>query len=99
MEINPLTSIAPPMPIDPANRPSGNTELVHATIAAVRALNRSELFGSDRELHFSRDSDTREPVVRVVDRKTGELVEQIPPQQILDAMAALARLEKDGARP
>lgn len=54
-------------------------ELIHA----VKAINPSELFGEGSELTFVLDRETRRPVVRIVDRKTKELIQQIPPEYVL----------------
>jgi len=52
-------------------------------IQAVKALNRSEMFGGDSELTFILDRETRRPVVRIVDRETREVIRQIPPEYAL----------------
>lgn len=97
MEINPLSMVSPLTPIDPAPRLDANTELTRATVVAVRALNKSELFGKDRELQFMRDSDTRRPIIRIVSRKTGEVLDQIPPESVLKIAANLAKQGEDGS--
>jgi len=68
-----LTSTQPP------ERLQENRELIHA----VRALNGSEMFGQNQELTFQMDRDTRRPVLRIVDRKTGEVIAQVPPEHVL----------------
>lgn len=52
-------------------------------IQAVRAVNASEMFGQDNELTFVLDRETKRTVVRIVSRKTGEVVQQIPPEYVL----------------
>ena len=59
-------------------------------VAAVRALNKSELLGSGRELKFTRDSQTQKMVIQIVD-KSGDVVDQIPPEQVLRIMANLGK--------
>jgi uncharacterized FlaG/YvyC family protein len=93
MEITPVSQ-RPQAPTDATLRPSASTELMRATVAAVRALNRPELLGEDRELLFARDSETRKPIVKIVSRKTGEVLEQMPPEGVLRIMA---ELEKQGS--
>jgi uncharacterized FlaG/YvyC family protein len=97
MEINPLSLVNPLTPIDSAAGLDGNTEQTRAAVTAVRALNKSELFGQDRELLFTRDSDTRKPVIRIVSRTTGEVLDQIPPERVLKIAAELAKQGKDGS--
>ena len=52
-------------------------------IQAVRAVNASVQLGDNNELTFSLDRHTRRPVIRIVNRKTNEVVQQIPNEQIL----------------
>jgi flagellar protein FlaG len=40
-------------------------------------------------LQFSVHEDTGQTVVRVVDKDTGELIRQIPPQELLDLASKL----------
>jgi uncharacterized FlaG/YvyC family protein len=47
------------------------------------------LLGSDRELQFTRDSQTQKMVIQIVDRQSGDVLDQIPPEQILLMMANL----------
>jgi len=51
-------------------------------VQAVKALNASEMFG-DNILEFQRDSETHRMLIRVVNRKTKEIVSQIPPDYVL----------------
>jgi len=52
-------------------------------IQAVRAVNASVKLGDNNELTFSLDRQTRRPVIKIVNRKTNEVVQQIPNEQIL----------------
>jgi flagellar protein FlaG len=54
-----------------------------AVIQAVRAVNKAEVFGQEHELSFAMDRATRRPVVRIVDRKTRQVVQQIPSESVL----------------
>jgi uncharacterized FlaG/YvyC family protein len=65
-------------------------------IRAVRAINPSELFGQNSELTFVLDRETRRPLVRIVDRDTNELIQQIPPEYVL-RMAEDLKTFRDGA--
>jgi uncharacterized FlaG/YvyC family protein len=47
-------------------------------IRAVQSLNDSEMFGQENELTFAIDRAARVVVVRLVNKNTRELVEQIP---------------------
>ena len=52
-------------------------------IQAVRAVNASDKLGDKNELTFSLDRHTRRPIVKIVNRDTTEVVEQIPSEQVL----------------
>ena len=54
-----------------------------ALIQAVKAVNSTELLGADHELTFVLDRDTRRTLVRIVSRRTGEVIQQIPPEYVL----------------
>jgi flagellar protein FlaG len=87
MEIHSLYGVTETTPIDPASKLRENTEAQQAVVAAVRALNKSELLGSDRELQFARDSQTQKMVIQIVDSQSGDVLDQIPSEQVLRIMA------------
>lgn len=49
-------------------------------VRAIREINAAELFGEDYELTFILNRETNRPVMRLVDRQTGEVVRQLPPE-------------------
>ena len=89
MEIHALNGISQTMPIDPAPRSRVDVDTQQAVVAAVRALNKSELLGSDRELQFARDRQTQKMVVRIVDSRSGDVLDQIPAEEVLRILANL----------
>ena len=89
MEISLLHRFSPIISVDPVPRPQERADASAAVVTAVRALNKSELLGN-HELLFARDSATRTTVIQIVERNTGEVLEQIPPEQVLQMMAQLA---------
>jgi hypothetical protein len=66
-------------------------------VTAIQAANRGELFGQDRELSFGRDDESRRLLIQIKDRKTGEVVQQIPPQQLLKMLHDLRNPEGERA--
>lgn len=52
-------------------------------VKAVRSLNAAEVFGEARELAFAVDRETRRPVIRIVDRVSREVIQQIPAEYAL----------------
>src|SRR6266508_3229336 len=74
-------------PIDPRfNNTSESVKIQtenREIIQAVRAVNASVQLGENNELTFSLDRQTRRPVIKIVNRKTNEVVQQIPNEQVL----------------
>jgi flagellar protein FlaG len=71
-----LTTASQPAPLKP-------TEDQKALIQAVKAVNTSNMLGEENELTFKIDRAAGIAVVRIVNRKTGELVQEIPNEQVL----------------
>ena len=72
-------SLHAPAPSEPVDRTASLREVVQA----VKAVNRAEMFGSENELLFQRDARTQKMVIRVVNRETQEVVNQIPAEYVL----------------
>ena len=70
---------AAPVATIPVEQAAENREVVRA----VKALNATEMFGQENQLLFRRDPESQRMVVRVVNRKTEEVVSQIPAEYIL----------------
>jgi uncharacterized FlaG/YvyC family protein len=58
-------------------------------IQAVATVNKSALLGQDKELTFQMDRDIRQVIIKVVNRQTREVLQQIPPEYVLDVAKAL----------
>ncbi len=72
--------------VDHATTPQGPKESVASQrelIKAVKALNGTELFGYNSELTFVFDRETHRALVRVVDKRTREIILQIPDEDVL----------------
>jgi uncharacterized FlaG/YvyC family protein len=80
------TSVAAAAAI-PVEKAAENREVVQA----VKALNGTEMFGQDNQLLFQRDPQSQRMVVRVVNRKTNEVVSQIPSEYVLRLAEDLKR--------
>jgi len=52
-------------------------------VQAVKALNGAQSFGDNNEISFMLDRNTKLPVIRIINRNTKEVVEQIPPEYVL----------------
>ncbi|HSB16671.1 MAG TPA: flagellar protein FlaG [Bryobacteraceae bacterium] len=93
MDITPMhrpgSALSPaPAPV-PAETAVENREIIQA----VKALNAAELFGQNSELTFLLDRRTQRPVIRLVDRKTKDVIRQIPPEHVLRMARDLAHAE------
>jgi uncharacterized FlaG/YvyC family protein len=54
-----------------------------ALIQAVKTVNESKTLGDNTELTFVLDRTTHRTLTRIIDRKTQEVVMQIPPEYVL----------------
>jgi len=72
-------SATAPAPTTPVDKAAENREVIQA----VKALNGTEMFGQDNMLLFEKDRATHRMVIRVVNKKTQEVVSQIPPEYVL----------------
>jgi uncharacterized FlaG/YvyC family protein len=52
-------------------------------VTALKAVNKAEMFGQDQELTFVLNRDTQRAVIQLVNRKTREVIRQIPPEYVL----------------
>jgi flagellar protein FlaG len=83
MDINPLSGVnnvpvvapTPPSPEQVAE----NRQIVQA----VKAVNQAGMLGENNELTFSLDRQTKQPVIQIIDRSTKEVIQQIPPEYVL----------------
>ena len=72
-----------PEPLPP-EQAAANRELVQA----VKTVNAAGALGNN-EITFQMDRTTKMPVIRIIDKDTKEVVEQIPPEYILQLAATL----------
>lgn len=72
-------------------RPERERREQQQLIQAVKALNGAEYLGDKQELTFVLDEQTKRPVVRLVDRDTGEVVREIPPKHVLNLAREMAK--------
>jgi uncharacterized FlaG/YvyC family protein len=66
----------------------GRNEPLRNALTAVRTLN--DLSIPDREFSVVRDSQNQKFVIRVVDRNTGDVIDQFPPEDILNMLSQFA---------
>jgi flagellar protein FlaG len=84
MDIAALHGAQASIPVAPVSLPPELAANKRELIQAVKSLNAIEKFGPDNELTYQFDRETHRAVMRVVDRKTRQVVVQIPPQRVLE---------------
>ena len=72
------------MPVDKAAEKS-------EVVQAIKAVNGTEMFGPENELRFQKDPETNRFVVRVVNRKTREVISQVPEEYVLRLAADMQK--------
>ena len=65
-----------------ARSPEAQSEL-REVIQAVKKINEAGFLGDNSELTFVMDRQTKRPLVRIIDKKTKEVIQQIPPDYVL----------------
>ena len=60
-------------------------------IQAVHSVNNAELLGQDNELSYQLDREAHRLILRIVNRKTNEVIEQIPEEYVLQLVRELRR--------
>ncbi len=83
MDITAINGNMQAMPASAPEAPVQRPAEARAVIQAVKALNQSEMFGSEDQLVFERDEATKRMVIKLVNRNTKEVVAQIPPEYAL----------------
>lgn len=58
-------------------------------VSAVRALNDAQALGQDRQLVYRRDQKTGSMMIQIVNRGTGDVLDQIPAEVMLRMRADL----------
>jgi flagellar protein FlaG len=81
--VNPIQGANPALAAAVASVAPERTAEQREVIQAIKAVNAAELFGENSELTFVLDRESRRPVVRIVDRQTNEVIQQIPPEYVL----------------
>ncbi len=67
-----------------------NRELVKA----IKAINEGQGLGPTSELRFGFDRGTGQPLIKIVDRVTNEVISQVPPEVTLRAAEVLKQLSQ-----
>jgi uncharacterized FlaG/YvyC family protein len=81
------------VPDVPVQKAQQNRDIVKA----IRAVNGAETFGQDNHLTFQKDQYSHHMVIRVVNKKTGDVVLQIPSEEVLRLAEDLQKQQADSS--
>ncbi|MBI4522632.1 MAG: flagellar protein FlaG [Deltaproteobacteria bacterium] len=73
--------------------PAGNTELPPVQPSPEPKNNLAEINNLNVKLHFSVDEGTGKAVVEIMDAETGQVVRQVPPEELLRVIEVLRDLK------
>jgi flagellar protein FlaG len=83
-------------PIAPPATPTNEERALNRSVsAAVQTVNDAGYPGDGREVTFSVDQATKRPVIKVVDTSTKEVLQQWPPEYLLQLAADAEKLTRD----
>jgi uncharacterized FlaG/YvyC family protein len=87
-----VTAVNHPVPVamaEPVNPPWLVQD--REWIQTVKKINASALLGDDRELTFAMDRESRRPVVRLISKQTHQILQQFPPEYVLEVERQLGQ--------
>lgn len=87
--------IATPVVTPPASPTTEERAFNRSVSAAVETVNNAGYAGDGREVTFSVDQATRRPVIKVIDTNTKEVLNQWPPEYLLQIAADAKKLAAD----
>lgn len=96
MDIAPVNRVNLAAPVNLAPTSQEDPAVTRQLVTAIRALNESELMGPNRQFTYTRDPKTQQPVINIVERETGDVVDQLPPEAILRLRQELAPAPPEG---
>ncbi len=96
MDIGPISRTNLVAPVTSAPAPQEDPASTRQIVTAVRALNEAELMGPNHQLTYTRDTKTQQPVIHVIERDTGQVVDQLPPEAILQLREDLVAQQPKG---
>ncbi len=92
METGPLNRISMVTPVETGAGES--MELARQLVIAIRGLNQSGFLEQGRQLKLRRAAARKRPAVDVVDVETGEILDELEPEDVLRMMTELEHARK-----
>jgi uncharacterized FlaG/YvyC family protein len=107
MQISSVQSVSPQFTTDRADTSSMSETIqdrtrqdrTRALATATKIVNESGQIGSDRELTIALDRNSGQAVIRLIDRQTREVVQQIPEERVLRMAEEFKRATAKTAAP
>ena len=89
MDVNSLSRITQAMPAVATAIPQDKASENRQVVQAVKALNKTEMFGQDNDMVFQKDPQSQRMIIKIVNRKTQDVVSEIPAEYLLRLAADL----------
>jgi len=83
MDVTPLHNAPQTVAPSPVSAAAEQQAENLALVQAVHAINGAELYGEDSELSLALDRRTQRAVVRLVHRKTRQVIREVPAEELL----------------
>jgi uncharacterized FlaG/YvyC family protein len=95
MDVNSLNRITQASPAVATPVEADAASQKRQAVQAVKAVNKSEMFGADNGLDLQQDPVSKRWVVKVVNRTTGDVISQVPAEYVLRLADDLAKEQAD----
>jgi hypothetical protein len=90
METGPLSRVSMVAPVVP-DAVQESLGLTRQLVTAIRGLNRPEFLERGREWQLRRGAAGKRPIVDLVDLETGEVLDELSPEEVFRMMAGLEK--------
>lgn len=97
MGIGPVNQVNLSAPVDITTELTNLGVTLREIVTAIRGLNESELMGNQRELRMTRNRKGR-ALIELVDRETGEILGELPPDEVVTMADELQREQRNEDR-
>ena len=97
MEVTSLNRVDTPGSGTPDQPELDRNEPLRNALTTVRTLNNLNI--PDREFAVVRDPQSQKFVIRVVDRNTGDVIDQFPPEDILNLLSQFSATSEPNQGP
>jgi uncharacterized FlaG/YvyC family protein len=89
MEIGPVNRVDMSAPVTSLTTSQDWTANDRQVVAGIQWLKQAEWLGQDREFTYRHDHKTGRFVIQIVDTKTGDVVDQIPSENIVKLVSEM----------